>query len=182
MGTLVQPHSDDSCPLVIVDVDYRDSSAIAAAIVAESFESALILETRIAQIDPIAEYRPGSFFERELPCILSVLQSVQAVYRTVVIDGYVDLDENGRLGLGGHLYSRLPQGIAVIGVAKTPFHGSSFATSVLRGKSQKPLFVTARGIDKENAAKLVARMHGEHRLPTLVKWVDSLARNAHAPR
>jgi deoxyribonuclease V len=182
MATMVQPPSSDSCPLVIVDVDYRDSHAIAAAVVAQSFESSVVLETQIAKIDRIEAYRPGSFFERELPCILGVLQSIQISYRCVVIDGYVELDENGRPGLGGHLYDRLPKGIAVIGIAKTAFHGSSFAIPVLRGKSQKPLFVTARGIDKESAASFVAQMHGEHRLPTLVKWVDSLARSSIAPQ
>lgn len=172
----------DYSPLVIVDVDYRDSYAIAAAIVADSFESAVPIETRIAKINQVQPYRPGNFFERELPCILDVLQAIQSPYRTIVIDGYVELDENGRLGLGGHLHARLPNGIAVIGIAKTAFHGSSFAISVLRGKSQKPLFVTARGIDKGDAAAFVARMHGAHRLPTLVKCVDSLARNSDAPQ
>lgn len=178
---MADPTPLDPYPMVIVDVDYRDSYAIAAAIVANSFDASVATETRIANIGPVEPYRPGSFFERELPCILQVLQLIQSPYRAVVIDGYVDLDDNGRMGLGGHLHARLPKDIAVVGIAKTAFHGSSFAIPVLRGKSQKPLFVTARGIDKEDAAKYVAKMHGCHRLPTLVKLVDSLARNSAQP-
>lgn len=178
---MADPTDFDPGPMVIVDVDYRDSYAIAAAIVANSIDASVANETRIAKIDKVEAYRPGHFFERELPCILQVLQSIQSPYRVVVIDGYVELDDSGRLGLGGHLHARLPKGISVIGIAKTAFHGSSFAIPVLRGKSQKPLFVTSRGIDKKDAAKFVAKMHGDHRLPTLVKLVDSLARNSELP-
>jgi deoxyribonuclease V len=181
-ATMAEPISSHPSPLVIVDVDYRESFAIAAAIVANSWEASAAVETRIAKINPIQPYRPGSFFERELPCILQVLQSIQSPYRAIVIDGYVDLDASGRPGLGAHLHARLQKTIPVIGIAKTAFHGSSFAISVLRGKSQKPLYVTARGIKTEDAAILVKRMHGDHRLPTLVKNVETLARISDQPR
>ncbi len=164
----------DPCPLVIVDVDYRESEAIAAAVVAQSWDAATAIETRTTCITDVEPYKPGAFFERELPCILQVLALVQSDYRAIVIDGYVDLDEYGRAGLGAHLYDRI--NMVVVGVAKTAFHGSHFAIPVVRGTSQKPLFVTARGIDKDHAARLVRRMHGSFRLPTLIKEVDTLAR------
>jgi deoxyribonuclease V len=64
----------------------------------------------------------------------------------------------------------------VIGVAKTAYAGSTFATPVLRGTSAKPLYVTARGIARDEAARLVRSLHGEHRIPTLLERVDHLAR------
>lgn len=175
--TLGKPISIDPCPLVIVDVDYRPTEAIAAAIVAKTWDAAEAIETRVARVSDVKPYRPGAFYERELPCLLDVLSLIQSEYRAVVIDGYVELDEHGRPGLGAHLHDRLPH-LVIIGVAKTAFHGSNFALPVLRGTSQKPIFVTARGIDDHHAAALVAHMHGNHRLPTLIKEVDSLARRS----
>jgi deoxyribonuclease V len=64
----------------------------------------------------------------------------------------------------------------VVGVAKTAFQGSTFATPVTRGTSARPVFVTARGMDVAEAARLVAAMHGPHRIPTLLGRVDRLAR------
>lgn len=168
--------SPDPSPLVIVDVDYRPSTAMAAAIVVATWDAAISIETRIAQIHDVKPYRPGAFYERELPCLLQVLALVQSPFQAVLIDGYVDLDKQGTPGLGGHLFSHFDGRIVVIGVAKTAFHGSDFAIPVFRGTSQKPLFVTSRGIQYEHAATLVRRMHGSHRLPTLIKEVDTLAR------
>jgi deoxyribonuclease V len=49
---------------------------------------------------------------------------------------------------------------------------------VERGGSAKPLYVTAAGIAAETAAAHVAAMHGAHRIPTLLKLVDRLVREA----
>jgi deoxyribonuclease V len=173
---MADPFPRDPCPLVIVDVDYRQSEAIAAAIVANTWDATAPIETRVAHIAEVKPYQPGAFFERELPCILQVLALLQSEFHAIVIDGYVALDEHGRPGLGGHLHTFLQNNVVVVGVAKTAFHGSSFALPVVRGASQKPLFVTARGIKSDHAAALVRRMHGPHRLPTLIKEVDTLAR------
>jgi hypothetical protein len=40
------------------------------------------------------------------------------------------------------------------------------------------LYVGSVGIDKEMAAENIKQMHGEFRIPTLLKMVDSLARQA----
>ncbi len=170
--------SVDPCPLVIVDVDYRPTIAVAVAIVADTWNAPAPIEMRVAHIADVKPYRPGAFFERELPCILQVLSLVQSEIRAIVIDGYVDLDEHGRPGLGAHLHSHFQNTKVVVGVAKTAFHGGDFATPVLRGSSHKPLFVTTRGIRREHAAELIRRMHGSFRLPTLIKEVDALARRS----
>jgi deoxyribonuclease V len=65
-------------------------------------------------------------------------------------------------------------------VAKRPFHESQ-ALPVLRRESKNPLFVTAAGIEASEAAEHVRVMHGEHRIPTLLKRADALARGLVMP-
>ena len=52
---------------------------------------------------------------------------------------------------------------------------------VLRGDSSRPLFVTAAGMNPHGAAELVRGMHGPHRVPTLLKRADQLARGHAVP-
>jgi deoxyribonuclease V len=68
--------------------------------------------------------------------------------------------------------------VPVIGVAKTAFHASQLAVPVLRGASQRALLVTSVGVDVQAAAAYIQRMHGPSRLPTLLKRVDRLCREA----
>jgi len=94
----------------------------------------------------------------------------------VVIDGYVWLDQSGRKGLGALLFEALNETVSVIGVAKNRFSGSN-GTDVFRGTSRKPLIVTAAGIDEREAARLIQLMHGQYRIPTLVKRADYVSRH-----
>lgn len=180
--------------LVCVDVDYRASSVVTAALAFEAWESdKASFEVVSCSDEAPAEYVPGSFYERELPYVLTGLAGLAqaaglaglgesaelpeaALARAVIIDGYVWLGA-GRPGLGAHLYEALGRRIAVVGVAKRRFHGAGDAVPVLRGTSQVPLFVTAVGIDLVTAAEGVRRMHGAHRIPTLLKRVDRLSRD-----
>jgi len=50
------------------------------------------------------------------------------------------------------------------------------AIPVLRGTSARPLFVTAAGMPRTDAADLVRRMAGRFRLPDALRRVDVLAR------
>jgi len=68
-------------------------------------------------------------------------------------------------------------GLPVIGIAKTEFAGAVHAVPVLRGISQRPLYVTAAGIDPRQAAARILAMAGPHRLPTMLKRVDRLCRD-----
>ena len=52
---------------------------------------------------------------RELPALLAVIEDLDEPPGLVIVDGYVDLDPDGRPGLGAHLNARL--GVPVIGVA-----------------------------------------------------------------
>ncbi|MCB9706455.1 MAG: endonuclease V [Myxococcales bacterium] len=172
--------------IVATDVHYRidaEGRARAAAVVFDRWEEPRPRRELVALHGANADYEPGAFFRRELPCLLAVLDPLltEEAIAAVIVDGYVDLGD--RPGLGHHLFDAL-RGAgwrgAVIGVAKTPFRGAR-PVEVLRGGSLRPLHVTALGLDPALAAAGVAAMAGEHRLPILLGWVDHLARGLRAP-
>jgi deoxyribonuclease V len=126
-------------------------------------------------------YQPGAFKRRELPFLLPLVARIRGqgtAIDALLVDGYAWLGRD-RPGLGRHLHLALAEASPVVGIAKTRFAGAP-AVEVLRGASRAPLFVTAAGMAIEDAAALVAGMHGPHRLPTLLGRVDRLARNAAA--
>ncbi|HEY6795950.1 MAG TPA: endonuclease V [Kineosporiaceae bacterium] len=133
---------------------------------------------RVVALDGVAEYRTGYFAEREVPAILAVLAG-QGALGLVVVDGYVHLDPGGRAGLGAHLYRVIA--VPVIGVAKTPFRSATHAVQVRRGTATRPLYVTAIGVDPDQAAAIIRGMAGTYRIPDALRWVDALSRTA-APR
>lgn len=126
----------------------------------------------------IAEYEPGAFYKRELPCIEKLLKKIDLnAVRSVIVDGYVYLDDSGSPGLGAHLYQLCEKRFPVIGVAKTSFHNNTANVKmVYRGQSAKPLYVSAIGLDVEEAAQNILNMHGENRMPTMLKKLDTLSR------
>ena len=115
----------------------------------------------------------SQFSLRELPALRAVLRGVTGLV-LLIVDGYADLDPGGRPGLGAHAHAAL--GIPVIGVAKSRFRAATHAVPVLRGTSARPLFVTAAGMARADAADLVRRMAGRHRLPDALRRADALAR------
>ena len=165
--------------IALVDVHYDGSAAHAACILARSWEADSTLETQVLHIGHVEPYEPGSFYRRELPCLLSVLRRLTVRPDVVVIDGYVWLASAERAGLGAHLYEALGTNVAVVGIAKTAFAGverCAVVAQVFRGGSHRPLHVTAAGMDLVLAAQCVRRMAGRHRIPELVRKVDRLAR------
>ena len=162
-----------------LDVDYRDEGAVAACVAfAEWADAAPALEV-VERIAAVAEYEPGAFYKRELPCLLAVLAQLPERPSLVVVDGYVWLEDESRPGLGARLFDALGGTVPVVGVAKTRFASCRVAVPVVRGESAtRPLWVTAAGMDVHEAAEAVKGMHGPHRLPTLLKRVDSLCRSA----
>ncbi len=156
------------------DVHYRqDDSALAAALLFSDYTDAQPLTTYTQSLHGEAAYIPGQFHRRELPCILALLQQIKHPPDEIIIDGYVML--GNRPGLGRILFNHLGSNVPVIGVAKSRFEGSS-ALEVYRGKSKKPLYITSAGIDIQSASERIRKMHGPHRVPTLLKQVDLLAR------
>lgn len=121
---------------------------------------------------PAAGYQPGQFYLREMPLIVAALADfAPEEIEAIVVDGYVYLNNQGRLGLGGHLYHELCERIPIVGVAKSYFRDTN-AEAVLRGDSKKPLYVTAMGMAQETAADHVRAMAGPYRMPQILARVD----------
>jgi deoxyribonuclease V len=161
--------------IACVDVDYRDVGAVAACVCFETWSDAAAASESIVRIDDVEPYESGQFFRRELPCLLAVLNSLSHLPQVVIIDGYVWLGGQ-QPGLGAHLYQALSEQVAVIGVAKTQFARAEPVELVLRGRSRTPLYVTAAGMDVAEAASHIRAMHGNNRIPTLLRRVDRLSR------
>lgn len=122
------------------DTNYFDNKAKTVALAFTSWTEThyQVYSEVLEHVEP---YTPGAFYKRELPCILSLLSRIgTAGVETIVVDGYVFLDDSGKLGLGGHLYEALNRQVPVIGVAKTAFATLRHAKRDLhRGSSQRPL-------------------------------------------
>jgi deoxyribonuclease V len=153
----------------------QPGGACAALVIAAEPRFATLIGEHIAWLNHISPYQPGRFFARELPAIRAVMADTGDV-DLLVIDGYVDLDPDGRPGLGAHLHAQVA--VPVIGVAKTAFRTATHAVAVHRGTATRPLYVTAVGVRIDQAAALVADMSGQHRIPDALRRVDWLARNA----
>jgi deoxyribonuclease V len=130
-----------------VDTQYADNATATAGVLFSDWTDPAPTRTLSCALDTAAAYRPGEFYRRELPPILSLLRSVSDPVEVIIIDGYVWLDRSGRPGLGAHLFEALGRRSAVVGVAKNPFGASEHAQLVLRGRSTRPLYVTAAGCD-----------------------------------
>ena len=161
-----------------IDVHYSEQTALAAGVVFKNWTDDHPANEVTAKISKIEPYVPGQFFKRELPCILSLLDRVNSPIDTIVVDGFVWLSNelNPKPGLGAHLYEALNREIAVIGVAKKEFAGSG-ALMLLRGESKRPLFISAAGVEAQDAIHFINQMHGKHRIPKLLKRVDELSRS-----
>lgn len=163
--------------LLAMDVQYQGDQALVAAVAFNDWHSAQACGQYLSRVGPVAPYLPGQFYKRELPCLLALLQEHRLAPKVIVIDGYVYLDGHSKPGLGWHLHQALGGQGCVIGVAKKAFAGIGQAHELLRGQSQKPLFVTSTA-DLAWAKACIGAMSGQHRLPILLKMADQLCRAA----
>lgn len=163
--------------ILAVDVHYTDPGAVAAGVSFDDWGDAQPARTCISRFDAVEPYEPGAFYRRELPCLLGLLCEHDLQPDIIVVDGHVFLDDEGRPGLGKHLFDALDGRVPVIGVAKTAFVGIGEDHALLRGDSTRPLYVTAAGVPLAAAKSHVAAMHGAHRLPTLLKAADHACRH-----
>jgi len=163
--------------MACLDVDYHGLEANAAAVLFHSWDDSAGWREIVTRIATPADYRPGQFFRRELPCLLALLALIEEPAEVLIVDGYVWLGKGNQPGLGAHLYEALGGATAVIGVAKSRFAGATAAVPVLRGGSRRPLLVTAAGMDVRVAAHCIETMHGRHRIPTLLQRADQLSRS-----
>jgi len=161
--------------IACLDVHYADPRAAAACVVLPSWQASKPEECVVRTIDNVMPYEPGAFYRRELPCIQEALNALSLVPEILVVDGYVWLGQ-GKKGLGAYLFDARGSLGAVIGIAKTRFIGAEPVGEVFRGRSQRPLFVSAVGMDLAEACAHVEEMHGKFRVPWAMSEVDRLAR------
>ena len=155
-----------------------DNTAKAVGILFQNWDDQVPMNTIEVHIPQVAEYEPGAFYKRELPCIMAMLEHCDlAQLDAIIVDGYVFLDDHGKMGLGAHLYDALGGRIPVIGVAKTSFHDNHLnVIEVKRGESTHPLYISSIGIQLATAAAWIESMYGPYRMPHLLKVLDGLTR------
>lgn len=158
-----------------LDVYYYEDKAKTVGLLFQDWEDKEPINIVEHFSDNIVDYESGSFYKRELPCILGLLEALDlSKIDTIIIDGYVYLNEQKK-GLGLHLHEHLPPNINVIGVAKKSFIDTN-AIKILRGESNNPLYITSVGIDPCIAADCIKKMAGDYRMPTLLKLLDQKTR------
>lgn len=162
-----------------LDVYYRDQIAQAAAVVFAEWAAAEPLALYAHRMTVTADYVPGSFFLRELRPLEAVLDRVREALTCIIVDGYVMFGPD-RPALGHYLFDRLGGRIAVIGVAKSKYGPAEGEIAIVRGGSERPLYITAAGMPKQAAADAIAGMHGAYRIPTLLKAADRLSKKPNA--
>jgi deoxyribonuclease V len=162
----------------IVDAHYGRDRTTAACLVFRSWADPAPIEIICTMGPAAAAYRSGRFYERELPILMTVLQAAGQDFETIVIDGYVHLQASIGKGLGTHLHETLAYHPAVVGVAKSPLRVADRLVPVCRGRSRRPLFVSAIGCPAEEAVRSITGMHGPYRIPTLLKQADQYARKS----
>jgi deoxyribonuclease V len=160
------------------DTYYYNNQARTVGLVFDRWEDDKPLSIYTETLTGVAAYTPGEFYKRELPCILSLCKQINLQpLTTIIVDGYVFLDDSGEPGLGAYLYQALENKIPVIGVAKTNFARIEKEKQLLyRGQSRQPLYITATGTLAIQAASHILSMHGEYRIPTLLKMLDKLTK------
>ncbi|HBV14299.1 endonuclease V [Chryseobacterium carnipullorum] len=160
------------------DTYYYEDYANTACIAFQDWSSEKESEIFIEKTDINSDYESGTFYKRELPCILSLLKKIELKEEDlIIVDGYVTLDNDGKMGLGGYLYEALDQKYPIIGIAKNQFASpDSQRRSILRGESKTPLFLTAKGAEVDEILPKVEQMAGLYRIPNLLKKLDQLSR------
>ena len=168
-----------AAPIAFLDVSYASDATGVACLLADTWTAATpAMEICRCLACAPADYVPGEFYKRELPLLRAVIDDLTPHPAMLVIDGYVWLGANNAPGLGAHLFEALHSATPIVGVAKTRYRDDTWSERVYRGESRRPLYVTAAGVEATKAAELVSRMHGKHRIPTLLQQVDRLARAA----
>jgi deoxyribonuclease V len=164
--------------ILAIDVHYRETYAKAVGVIFD-WKDSKPQQTIIEYINDIEEYIPGEFYKRELPCLLKIIEQVDLdSLEAIIVDGYIYVDNNLSLGLGGYLYYKLNEQVPVIGVAKTSFFTNrQTVTELIRGDSKNPLHVSSVGYPLEEAVQRVLEMHGEYRNPTILKELDKITKD-----
>lgn len=166
---------------VCYDADGAGTGGWVSAVAFGDFLDEAPLSSWTKRVENVEPYESGQFHKRELPCLIMALADAPEPFDMVVVDAHVYLDDEGEPGLGRRLWEDLQaKGIdaAVIGVAKKGFHGLGDSSRAFRPGSERYLTVTSVGMVQSEAVRLVESMHGNHRIPTMLRLADALCRGA----
>jgi deoxyribonuclease V len=167
--------------ILAVDVNYSEIRATVAGVLFADWHDENPSREVVSFMEVPADYQPGQFYKRELPCILKLIEENELSPECIVVDGFVYLDGYSKPGLGKYLFDALGGRTPVIGVAKSRFKDIGAEYELYRGASNRPLYVTAEGIELDRAKAYIRSMHGKYRQPTLLKRVDQLCRVNQGP-
>ncbi len=67
-----------------VDVDYREDKAVAAGVLFQSWQSCEATQLYTATLSDVEKYEPGKFYQRELPCILTLLELIEPLPEVII--------------------------------------------------------------------------------------------------
>lgn len=164
--------------IAAIDIHYKETYAKAVCVIFDWTDD-VPQQVYTAKIEDVAPYIPGEFYKRELPCILKVLEQVShEELETIIVDGHVYVDNNGKYGLGGYLWEALDKKTPIIGIAKKSFiNTEKVSFPLVRGLSKNPLYISSIGISIEKTVKKVQSLHGKHRIPTILKLVDTISKS-----
>jgi len=160
------------------DTYYFDQHARTVCLAFEDWAAEQESAVYTTELEVPSEYESGAFYKRELPCILDAISKIKmAPDALIIVDGFVSLDDEGKKGLGSYLFDSLEGKYPVIGIAKNGYAAfDSKRREVYRGASKKPLYLTAISANVDQITEEVKAMHGEYRIPTLLKRLDQLTR------
>ncbi len=164
--------------VLAIDVYYHEDHAKVAGVLFD-WADTVPHSTLTTIVSEVAPYEPGQFYKREMPCILALLKQIDLkTLAAILVDSHVFVSNEKDYGLGGHLWVAIDKAIPVIGVAKRSFRDTEKVTiPIRRGQSANPLYVSAVGMDAQEAARLVKEMDGAYRIPNLLKTLDQLSRS-----
>lgn len=163
---------------LILDVGYfeqnQNTYAIISAIRFAGIQTHTILNQYKTTVHNVMPYKSGQFYQREMPCLLQLINEIKEPFDIIIIDGYVYLDGETQAGLGKHLYEHLNDKKPIIGIAKNSFQNINNQYAIYRGNSKKPLFITCIDFDLDNAKQLVKNLEGQFRIPNIINMVDKI--------
>ncbi|MFG6489596.1 endonuclease V [Roseateles sp. BYS78W] len=161
-----------------ITVHFDGAQAQAAAVAFDAWDAPEAAKTYVSHIAQVEKPARGEPDLRELTCVMQLLREHKLAPELILIDGFVHLDAEATPGLGQHLFHALGSRTPVIGVSKTGRPGLPAQFEVMREEEARPLTVTCAGVDIGAAKVRVRAMHGRKRVPTLMKLVARLAKNA----
>jgi len=171
---------------LILDIYYFDeiNKAHVAGVLFNEWSDSEAVRYVHCDTDIKSPYISGQFYKRELPCIQALLEDKSMIdmteLDTIVVDGFYSLGPE-HPGLGQHLYEDylVPNGfgyIEVVGISKSYMVGcEDYSFSVIRPSSKHPLY-TNGSVAGKDYGQIVSSMHGNYRIPTLIKLVDQHSR------